>query len=54
MKAVFWNKAVLFFWTVQELLRQAQHVLLLGTRLEEQDVGPKATADRSVVAKDFM
>ena len=38
MKAVFWNKTVLFFWTVQELRK------LLGTRPGEQDVGPKATA----------
>ena len=46
MRAEFWNKTVLGFWTVQEQL--------LGTRTEEQDVGPKATAIMSGVFLVFV
>ena len=46
MKAVFWNKTVLSFRTVQELA--------LSTRPEEQNIGPKATAVMSGVFIVFV
>ena len=46
MKAVFWNKTGLGFWTVQELA--------LKHKTEEQDVRPKATAIMSGVFLVFV